>query len=137
MRPGAPFCTLCYADLRPEPVPVASPASVALDPLTAPLHALAGAHGSAPTTARSADPVASDAAWPCANCGVLTPLAEPSCRACGSGFLAAVRDGEPPLLALPVVGDVSRLSRMQGVGLAVGVVAALLLVLVVLGLLTS
>ena len=45
VRPGAPWCTLCHADLRPEPSPVAEAPVVAvapvvrpLDPLTAPLH---------------------------------------------------------------------------------------------------
>lgn len=129
VRPGAPFCTLCYTDLRPEPalVPV-QPLVTATqpDPLTAPLHVLTGA----PLT--TADPV-----WPCGACGTANPLDEAVCRSCGSQFLAAVREDEPPLLALPVVGDVSRLSRLQGVALAVGVVGALLAVLVVLGLLTS
>lgn len=44
VRPGQPWCTLCHADLRPEPEPVASeptppqaPAAPLPDPLTDPL----------------------------------------------------------------------------------------------------
>lgn len=57
------------------------------------------------------------------------------CSACGSGFLAAVRSSEEPLLVIPGLGDLSRYSRAQRLGLASGFVLCMAVLVVVLGLL--
>ena len=164
LRPDAPWCTLCYADLRPAPAPTPTPApaqapaptqpsastpaqamapalappppvarlapipaayaALDLDPLTAPLDALTG---------RPA-PVAS---WPCATCGAANDLTHSACAVCGAGFLAGLREAEGPLLELPVVGDLGALSRAQRLGLAAGVVLAVIALVALLGVLFS
>ena len=146
LRPDAPWCTLCYADLRPAPAlapapapapalaPTQLPARLApipaayadldLDPLTAPLDALTG---------RPA-PVAS---WPCATCGAANDLTHSACAGCGAGFLAGLREAEGPLLELPVVGDLGALSRAQRLGLAAGVVLVVMALVALLGVLFS
>lgn len=139
LRPGSPWCTLCYADLRPQPVepppppppvltapPAAAYGTPALDPLTAPAAAL-GLPPSVPLAA----------SWPCTTCGASNALTDSACAACGAGFLSSLRDTEAPLLELPVVGDLGKLSRGQRLGLAAGVVLALLALVALLGLLTS
>jgi hypothetical protein len=139
VRPGAPWCTLCHADLRPAPEPqpeparpalsvppTASYAEPALDPLTAPAVAL-GLPPSVPL----------GASWPCATCGASNALTESSCTACGAGFLAGLKESEAPLLVVPGVGDVTQLSRAQRLGLAAGVVVAVLVLTALLGLLFS
>ena len=135
VRPGAPWCTLCHADLRPPPPapepepapalvspPTASYGAPALDPLTAP-------------AAGPAAPVAADPTWPCATCGAANPLTAGACGACGAGFLAGLREAEGPLLELPGVGDLTRLSRGQRMGVAFGVVLAVVALTALLGLL--
>ncbi|MGI8537277.1 MAG: hypothetical protein ACR2K2_12480 [Mycobacteriales bacterium] len=107
VRPEAPWCTLCYTDLREEP------ASPALDPLTAPAEAL----GLPPAPGRS---------WPCTACGASNPYSVCACAACGTGFLAGLRESEGPLLEVPVIGDLTALSRGQRLGLAAGVVLAVI-----------
>lgn len=135
VRPGAPWCTLCHADLRPpppapapepEPVPVAA-APVqrpAVDPLTAPAAALGlpPRPGSEPT-------------WPCSSCGTANPIAANACASCGAGFLAGLRETEGPLLELPGVGDLTRMSRGQRLGIAFGVVIAFVALTALLSLL--
>ena len=146
LRPGAPWCTLCYTDLRPkaevevevrpgavEPLPVAVPVRAAYglpapDPLTGPVpHP-----GGAPTT-----DVRPEATWPCVTCGADNALTASACGACGAGFLACLRASEGPLLELPVVGDLGAMSRAQRLGLAFGAVLAVLALVAVLGLLSS
>lgn len=113
-RPGAPWCTLCHADLRPPP-------PTALEPEPGPVLAL--------------PPTAAGPTWPCATCGAANPLAARSCGACGAGFLAGLREAEGPLLELPGVGDLTRLSRGARMGLAFGVVLAVIALTALLGLL--
>ena len=131
VRPGAPWCTLCHADLRPappapEPQPTRSPGSVppraAVDPLTAPA-AVLGLPG----------PVSADPTWPCSTCGAINPIAADACGACGAGFLAGLRESEAPLLELPGVGDLTRMSRGQRMLLAFGVVLAVIALTALLG----
>ena len=135
VRPGAPWCTLCHADLRPAPEPVAEepPAPVppvvpaadpAVDPLTAPASALGlpPRPGSEPT-------------WPCSTCGTTNPIAADACTGCGAGFLAGLRETEGPLLELPGVGDLTRMSRGQRLGIAFGVVLAVVALTALLSLL--
>lgn len=130
VRPGAPWCTLCHADLRaaPEPPPVAAAAQ--FDPLTAPASAL-GVPELSPQT-RAGDPT-----WPCTTCGASNPITSDACGACGAGFLAELRDSEGPLLEIPGVGDLTRLSRGQRMAVAFGVVLAVVALVALLGLLFS
>ena len=132
VRPDAPWCTLCYADLRPkppEPEPVAAPppapvAPPAPDPLTDPL--------TGPLPGPLPPVVSTGPTWPCAACGAANPMDLDTCAACGAGFLSGARD-ESPLLELPVVGDITQMPRWQRFVLAGGVV----LVFVVLTLLVG
>jgi len=98
VRTDAPWCTLCYADLRPAPAPAAATVTVPaaeegvpteFDPLTAPLalvEAVAGgtyagvdAHlPSAPTKA---------VGWPCPHCQIVVPFDSSECPDCGTAFL--------------------------------------------------
>ena len=48
--------------------------------------------------------------WPCLGCGAKVPLADDACPHCGSRFLPA---DEMPSLALPGVGDLTRMERPQ------------------------
>lgn len=133
VRPGAPWCTQCYADLRPAPAPEPPPAlaipatasygAPALDPLTAP----ASARGLPEKTAQPT--------WPCATCGATNVLTSSACSACGAGFLAGLRESEGPLLELPGIGDLTRLSRGQRMALAFAVVLAVVALTALLGLL--
>ena len=131
VRFGDPWCTLCYADLRPpappEPAEPTSPPPPAYtpapprgpDPLTAPLHAV-----TSPVTGPS---------WPCSSCGTINPMADDVCSACGQHFLAGARD-DTPLLDLPVVGDLTKLSRGHRFAIAAGFVLALVLLTFLVGL---
>ena len=125
VRPGAPWCTLCHADLRPpppapEPEPAPVPVAAAPAPTPAP----------APAPAPAGEP-----AWPCATCGTPNPFSLDACAACGAGFLSSLRESEAPLLEIPGVGDLTRMSRGQRIGLAFGVVLAVIALVAVLGLL--
>lgn len=146
VRAGAPWCTQCYLDLRPAPEPELEPAAVPMAKRAdaTGIHATGiEATGSevtandaqvAQTDADRADPEAATATWPCTTCGATNAITADACAACGAGFLARLRDTEPPLLTLPGVGDVSKLSRAQGVGLAAGIVFAVILLVALLGL---
>lgn len=120
VRPGAPWCTLCHADLRPPPEPPAPPPG--LDPLTAPATALGL-------------PGRDEPSWPCGSCGAGNPLTSDACAGCGAGFLAGLREAQAPLLELPGVGDLSRMSRAQRMALALAVVLVVVALTAALGLL--
>jgi hypothetical protein len=96
--------------------------------LTAPLDA-----GPNPLTAPVAPVTTPAPTWPCTACGTANPLDRDACVSCGSGFLAGARN-EAPLLDLPVVGDLTKLSRVQRFALAGGVVLAFLLLTVLISL---
>ena len=135
MRPEAPWCTLCYADLRaPVPTVPTVPTGPTFDPLTAPAAAL-GLR--ARDTAMTVSGQGADPTWPCAGCGAGNDFAAADCADCGEGFLAELRVSDGPLLELPVVGDFGALSRTQRLSAAVGVVLVVLVVFVLLGLLLS
>lgn len=154
LRADAPWCTLCYADLRPkaapavqpDPMPAPVPVPIFLaptvaygtpagDPLTQPLLAFLP---QGPTqvpmhvpaqAAPAVAPVAEQVpiTWPCVQCGAANPMTLMACTDCGIDFLAAERSGNTPMLVLPIVGDIGQLSRGQRIGLAfaaVGVVLA-------------
>jgi hypothetical protein len=138
VRFGDPWCTLCFADLRPPapaPQPESQPASQPVadppayspglavrvpDPLTAPLDAV-----TSPTTGPS---------WPCSACGTVNPMAGDTCSACGRHFLAGLREDQAPLLELPVIGDITRLGRGQRFAIAFGAVFVVLVLTLLLGL---
>jgi hypothetical protein len=120
VRAGAPWCTQCWTDLRPPPAPAA--------PLVAAAPPTAATPAALPAPARG---------WPCATCGETNAVEADACAACGSGFLAALRGEDAPLLALPGVGDVGELSRGQRLGLALGFVLAVALLVLVVGLLAA
>jgi hypothetical protein len=101
-----------------------------LDPLTAPAEAL----GLPPEPPRRAS---QPGGWPCSGCGATNPVELDACAACGTGFLAGLRKEEPPLLLLPGVGDLTKLSRAQRLGLAASVVLAVVLLTALLGLLAG
>ena len=128
LRPGAPWCTLCYADLRPvpaaapAPVPAAAPTSTAL-PMPAP----------APPPVDAADP---GPTWPCSRCASLNAFALSRCAPCGADFLAAVRDDDVGLV-LPGLGDLTTMSRGRRMAIAFGAVAALVLPLALVTLLLT
>ena len=113
LRPGAPWCTQCFVDLRP-------------------------AQGSAP----SPPPVHDDdhpddgeppPGWPCTACGARSPMADATCRGCGLPFLGALPDAGPPVFLLPVVGDLTRLSGAQRIGVAMLLVLLVMAVTAALG----
>jgi ribosomal protein L40E len=152
LRPGAPWCTLCYTDLRPkvepEPVPVAAEPSL---PVTAPVGAAFGIPAADPLTQPLTDflPVqpseeaapavepTSAATWPCTTCAAANPISEDSCSVCGQPFLAAMKVLDKPLLVLPVVGDIGAMSRGGRIGLAMALVAMLLVPLALITLLLT
>jgi hypothetical protein len=136
VRVDAPWCSLCHADLRPAPEPPPALPDAALDPLTAPLLDLVLPRAVQPLpVAEEPVPVpASEAFWPCARCQSPNAITATSCTVCGFGFLGSP---ERVSLVLPVVGDLTRLSRAQLVGLAVAVVAAVLVPLALITLLMT
>lgn len=140
LRPDAPWCTLCYADLRPKPAPAppvtAAPATAAYsapagDPLTQPLLDFLG-----PSVPAQPTPGAQPT-WPCSRCEARNPFASSQCSVCGGDFLAAVKDADAPRLVLPLVGDLGAMSRGRRAGLALGLVALLLVPLALLTLLLT
>jgi ribosomal protein L40E len=141
LRADAPWCTLCYTNLRPKPAPEPAPAGA---PLTAPPTALYGEPSADPLTQplidllpRAETPVAAEPTWPCSLCDALNPLVDTHCGTCGKPFLAAVQQEQAPLLVLPVIGDISRFGRGQRAGLALAAVAAVLAPLALITLLLT
>lgn len=119
VRPDAPWCTQCWTDLRPAPEPV--PAPVAEPVAAAP----------APALARAPQP----GGWPCSGCGAANPVELDACAACGLGFLSGLTKTEPPLLVLPGIGDLTKLSRAQRLGVAGLVVLVVVVLTALVGLL--
>jgi len=105
---GAAWCSLCYARLDAALTPPA--------PATPTRAAGAGVGLAGDGRGGGAG-----AGWPCSRCGQVNGLSADVCAACGGAFLAGVRDAEAPLLVLPGVGDVARLSRTARAGVALGV----------------
>jgi hypothetical protein len=133
VRPGAPWCTQCWTDLRPAPEPAPAVEAPVVSPAVAqPAGPVAVVQP--PEAAVTEDDDAPAVTWPCSRCGQANALELSACSACGSGFLAAVRSDDPPLLVLPVVGDVGRLSKGQRYGLSAGIAFLAVLLVVVLGL---
>ena len=92
--------------------------------------------GAAPRTPAS-EAVPSAALWPCLACGEQNALADARCTSCGEGFLAALRQAQPPLLVLPGVGDLAALPAARRLSVAVAVVLAFVVLTALLGLLLA
>jgi predicted amidophosphoribosyltransferase len=118
VRPGAPWCTQCYA-------PAGTTAGTA-----------AGTAAATAVPQATAVVRTSTATWPCSACSQPNDLALPACEGCGTPFLSAVRAGRPTAV-LPVVGDVLALTPARRVGLALVTVLVLLLTTAVLALLLA
>jgi hypothetical protein len=146
---GAPWCTLCYADLRPKPAPEPTSAPAA-QPAPEPVSVGASAHAplvdapmvdalgvippgplpaatvlspdphlDAPIT-KAADIRLAEPGWPCRSCGTVVPMTEDNCPHCHSPFLVPEDVVE---LTLPGVGNVRRLDGKMR--LVLGLVGAL------------
>lgn len=148
-KPSDPWCTLCFADLRPKVVP-APPRPVAPEQRAA---AYASAPASAtvpagpalnPITALSSgivstQPLAPDAKVPaelksmtCPSCGDAMPIVADACPACGASPFAQLRSTTKVSLNLPVVGDLMRFDR--GMRYTVALVFALAVAAILVGL---
>jgi hypothetical protein len=94
---------------------------------------------SAPTPAAVPPPAepAADPTWPCSSCGAINPLAATHCAVCGAAFLAGVAAESRAALVLPVVGDLTKMSRAQRLLGAVTVVVILVLFVAMLTLLLA
>lgn len=137
VKPDAPWCTQCWADLRPAPEPtLASPGLPGL-PGRPGLHVVPGEPREPAGIAAGTAVRPAARGWPCAGCGTVNAVEHDACVACGMGFLAGMRQHDPPLLVLPGVGDIAKLSRGQRLGLAGGVVLVVVMLVVLLGLLTG
>jgi uncharacterized membrane protein YvbJ len=66
----------------------------------------------------AADAVVGRPGWPCQTCGAANPLEATVCTKCGSGFLADAK--ETVKIALPVIGNVTKLSTGARVALMIG-----------------
>jgi hypothetical protein len=121
---------MCLTKTSPEPPaePTGEPAGAGWDPLTAPLEQLLDA---GPARGRHEAPAPPAPTWPCGSCASANPLEAAVCGVCGAAFLEAVTRTEPPLLVLPLLGDLSRMTKLHWFGLG----AALLLLAVVLSVL--
>ncbi|HEU0100777.1 MAG TPA: hypothetical protein VFR07_00490 [Mycobacteriales bacterium] len=137
LRAGAPWCTQCFLEVEVEvevevqvevevPLDVPAPAQVAVED--------GGSRQRRAGEADAGDP-AGAARWPCSACGTRTPLTESACGGCGLGFLGGVA-ADAPVLELPLVGDLGRLSGAQRTVLALVVVLAVMLATALLGLVT-
>jgi hypothetical protein len=128
---GAPWCTLCFADLR-QPQPVASgavavpaqaspePAAPAAPPVAPASPPVAPASPPVPVP-DPADPLGVAAlvsrpdagerslGWPCTGCGETVSFDMTFCPECGSSFLPTER--EAVSFRLPWVGDMTKLSK--------------------------
>jgi hypothetical protein len=94
VRPGAPWCTLCFADLRPAPPPELEPVRhgvAAVDPLTASLAVL---DRDADAADGSVTPDSTDLGWPCLRCGEQVGIELSECPVCGAGFMQLGERGD-------------------------------------------
>lgn len=127
LRPGAPWCTQCYA---PVGDPAAGPARPAAVGVTVPPVRTPAEQPPASRARQAA--VVEGAGWPCDACGAGNPLTEAACSSCGAPFLARAR-GARPALVLPLLGDVSALRMLPLAAVGLALALALLLTAVVGG----
>jgi hypothetical protein len=136
---GAPWCTLCFADLRPAPVAAPEPDPVQVAAFE-PVPVSVGAAAAPVDLPLPPDPILDApvmrapsirgnraATWPCTGCGASVPIAEMTCPGCGAGFLAPEQDRMS--LVLPGIGDITQLSGSGRVMLMAGGCAAVTFVL--------
>ena len=134
LKPGAQWCGLCYADLRPPPPAPAPPAQPAA-PVFAPVataqttDAVDGASAGADSAGGegSAGPGAPKKGWPCLECGAVNPFELEACVACGMPFGSALRTPAPTL-----PGD-----RRTRIGIAVAIAALLMGLIALLSIATG
>ncbi|HTW18982.1 MAG TPA: hypothetical protein VME70_02085 [Mycobacteriales bacterium] len=153
----AQWCSLCFADLREpaqvpdslntssESSPVEAPVPVAVaaqngsylngsggDVLDSGADALLGLDSPAPAGDAAPPPVAAKPAltWPCAACGENVAMDLDTCPSCGSGFLSGSSDG--PSTRLPMVGDITTMSRSKRLVVGLGIAAVVIIVIVLL-----
>jgi hypothetical protein len=69
--------------------------------------------------------------WPCPQCDARVSMELDACGSCGAGFLAETSSTSVSM-KLPVVGDVSRMSKGQRLMMAIGFAIALMLAFVLL-----
>jgi hypothetical protein len=133
VRPGAPWCTQCYAPAAAGEGgrPATSPAAPG-----APRTPAAATSQEAPAPAAVLVAELPAGSWPCAACQVPNDLAVAACQGCGTPFLAGERAARPTVV-LPVVGDLLALSPVRRVGLAVGAVVAFVVITALLALLLA
>ncbi|MEO6713174.1 MAG: hypothetical protein ABIM89_07065 [Mycobacteriales bacterium] len=147
VRPGSDWCTLCYADVRPPPPPVARApyprpsapppyhsAPAPADALHAPYeHVLAAVYGGdAPAPPAAAfgppavtQPPAKPVGWPCTGCGELNGFERATCSVCLAPFGAALRT------------DVPVIDRKKMMAYAIGAAVAFLALVALVTFLTS
>lgn len=151
MALGAPWCTLCYADLRPKPEPVPAPQPVSEpepaavgapvarelvdalgvippEPLPAGTVLAPDPHLDAPIM-KAADVRLAEPGWPCRHCGSVVPMAEDNCPQCHTPFLVPEDFVE---VTLPGVGNVRTLDTKMRVVVGLTGAAAVTIVLVIL-----
>jgi hypothetical protein len=142
--PGSALADMPYIVERK---PVAQPEPVEIVPATAPaasppfLPTLQPASpGSVDGSPLPTDPAAAPAApvapaaeepmWPCPGCGTSVPMSLDHCNSCGAGFLAGASDGNT--VRVPLIGDVSKISSGQKLGLGIAVAIGLMLLILIL-----
>ncbi|HET7530161.1 MAG TPA: hypothetical protein VFJ98_04295 [Mycobacteriales bacterium] len=145
---GAPWCTLCYADLRtpaPQPAapPVPEPTAAAVLPQPAPAAATAAAPGTAldlldrPLDApveTSADAPRGPVGWPCSSCGSTVPLDDDRCPQCFTPFMSGA---DPvPAIDIPLLGTIRPLAASKSSRAWLMVGGALVLSLLLTGVLS-
>jgi hypothetical protein len=103
-------------------VPTAQPAS--------PGSVVEGAQLAENPVVAAAQVQAAELTWPCPSCGTSVPMSLDFCNSCGAGFLAGASDGNT--VRVPLIGDVSKISSGQKLGLAIAIALGLMLVILVL-----
>jgi Double zinc ribbon len=94
VRPGAPWCTLCFTDLRPapaqpeEPTQPLRPTIAGRDPASASLALLERGDD-------DSDAPAVVAGWPCLRCGEQVGIDLEQCPVCGAGFMQLSSERDP------------------------------------------
>lgn len=78
----------------------------------------------------AAEPVEDEATWPCPRCAADVAISLDACDTCGAGFLAGAA-GQVST-RLPLVGDMTKMSSAQRLGVGIGISVALMIVVVVL-----
>ena len=152
---GAPWCTLCYADLR-APAPAAAPQAAAHQPVQQPVQPAASAGPATLPVSGAVDlldpapapalPAAvpnraalGPATWPCSACSAAVGLEHDSCPQCLTPFLAGADPAAT--LDLPLVGSIRPLTATKSsrawvmVGGTIVVSIVLTIVISLLGLL--